>query len=119
VERDHRDAVFSANGSRIPRAVELAKLQAAAQAATEDAHGAGLVRFGAIVTATVDARRCGADPGDALALAEAAVEGLATTSRLVLRRAWRCQATTFLAGLPLGILLPQHLRVPAEFKDLL
>jgi hypothetical protein len=119
VERDHRDAVFSANGSRIPRAVELAKLQAAAQAATEDARGAGLVRFGAIVTATVDARRSGRDTDDALALAEAAIEGLATTSRLVLRRAWRCQATTFLAGLPLGIVLPQHLRVPAEFKGLL
>jgi hypothetical protein len=99
--------------------VELAKLQAAAQAAAEDARGAGLVRFGAIVTATVDAHRRGTDTDDALALAEAAVEGLATTSRLVLRRAWRCQATTFLAGLPLGMLLPQHLRVPAEFKDLL
>ena len=77
------------------------------------------VEVGAIVTATVDARRCEGDTADALALAEAAVEGLATSSRLVLRRAWRCQATTFLAGLPLGILLPQHLRVPAEFKDLL
>jgi hypothetical protein len=119
VERDHRDAVFSANGSRIPRAVELAKLQAAAQAATEDARGAGLVRFGAIVTATIDARRSGRDTDDALALAEAAVEGLATTSRLVLRRAWRCQATTFLAGLPLGILLPRHVAVPTAFKDLL
>jgi hypothetical protein len=119
VERDHRDAVFSANTSRIPRAAELARLQAAAQAAGEDARGAGLVRFGLIVTATVDARRTGRDTDDALALAETAVEGLATTSRLVLRRAWRCQATTFLAGLPLGIVLPRHLAVPAEFKELL
>ena len=67
----------------------------------------------------MDAERTDGDTADALALAEAAVEGLATTSRLVLRRAWRCQATTFLAGLPLGILLPQHLRISSEFKELL
>ena len=36
MERDHRDAVFSANGSRIPRAVELAKLQADAQAVNQN-----------------------------------------------------------------------------------
>ena len=119
VERDHRDAIFSANGSRIPKAADLAKLRAAQQAAAEDARGAGLVRFALVVTATVDAQRTDGDTADALALAEAAVEGLATTSRLVLRRAWRCQATTFLAGLPLGILLPQHLRISSEFKELL
>jgi hypothetical protein len=119
VERDHRDAVFSANASRIPRAGDLAKLQAAQQAAAEDARGAGLVRVGLVVTATVDARRSGRETGEALALADAAVEGLATTSRLVLRRAWRCQATTFLAGLPLGILLPEHLRIPSDLRDLL
>lgn len=126
VERDHRDALFSANASRIPRAVDLAKLRAAQQAAEEDARGAGMVRFGLIVTATVSTRpsspvspHCGPDTAEALARAASAVEALATTSRLVLRRAWRCQATTFLAGLPLGLVLPQHLRIPSEFKELL
>jgi hypothetical protein len=119
VERDRRDALFAANGSKIPRAVDLAKLAAAQQAAAEDARGAGLVRFGMTVTATVDASRNEADTGEAVALAVAAVEGLATSSRLELRRAWRCQATTFLAGLPLGIVLPRHLKLPSELREML
>jgi hypothetical protein len=119
VERDHKDALFAANGSKIPRAGDLAKLQAAQQAAAEDARGAGLVRFGMTVTATVDASRGDGDSAEAVALAVAAVEGLATSSRLELRRAWRCQATTFLAGLPLGIVLPRLLKVPTELREML
>jgi hypothetical protein len=114
VDRDHRDAIFRARNRKIPNGGDLLNLQAADQATKEDARGAGLVRFGMIVTATVDARQ-----SDAVALAEAAVEGLATASRIVLRKAWRTQATAFLAGLPLGIILPAHLKLPAEFRDVL
>jgi hypothetical protein len=114
VDRDQRDALFKAHGRKVTRATDVVALRAAEQAAAEDARGAGLVRFGMIVTATVDARQ-----PDALAVAEAVVDGLATTSRLVLRPAWRTQATTFLAGLPIGLLLPQHLRMPAEFREIL
>jgi hypothetical protein len=114
VDRDQRDALFKAHGRKIPRATDVVQLRAAEQAAAEDARGAGLVRFGMIVTATVDARQ-----PDALAVAEAVIDGLATTSRLVLRPAWRTQATTFLAGLPIGLLLHQHLRLPTEFREIL
>ncbi|HEU5002579.1 MAG TPA: SCO6880 family protein [Actinomycetota bacterium] len=119
VQRDHRDALFSANSVKIPHAAELGKLRAAQQGEAEHARGAGLVRFGLVVTATVRRRRTPDATGEALALAEAAVDGLATASRLTIRRAWRSQATTFLAALPLGLVLPAHTRIPTEFKELL
>lgn len=113
VERDRRDALFAMQGRKGPgRARDLVEVRATELAATEEALGAALVRFGMIVTATVLA------PED-LEAAIVAVENLATSSRIRLRRACGSQATTFLAGLPLGMVLPSHLKVPAFIRDAL
>ena len=63
-----------------------------------------------VVTATVT------DPDD-MATAATAIEHLGGASRLVLRPAFGQQATGFLAGLPLGIVLAAHVRVPEAIRD--
>lgn len=71
----------------------------------EEAEGAGLVRFGMIVTATT--RR-----EDKLDEMVTAVEARGRSSgRIRLRRAWATQASAFAAGLPLGVVLPEQISV--------
>jgi len=113
VERDRRDATFAAQSTRgRVSARNILSVQAAEQAAQEEARGAGLVRFGMVVTATVlDADR------SRIRQVESIVDSLGTTARIVLRRQWGSQATGFLAGLPLGLVIPAHLKVPAAVRD--
>lgn len=110
VEADVRTARFLAGGRARARG-ELSVL-AAEQSAREEAAGAGLVRFGLLVTATVlaetDVRH-----------AAAVVDNLAASARLQLRRVYGSQAASFAAGLPVGIVLPEHLRVPALVSEAL
>lgn len=115
VERDRRDALFNASGGRrrVVSARSSHSVQAAEQAAQEEARGAGLVRFGMLVTATV----MGQADTSRLRQIEAVVDSLATSSRVVLRRAWGSQSSAFLAALPLGLVLPAHLRVPAGLRE--
>lgn len=115
VERDRRDALFNASGGRrrVVSARSSHSVKAAEQAAEEEARGAGLVRFGMLVTATVMGQ---AGPAQ-LRQTEAVVDSLATSSRVVLRRAWGGQSAGFLAALPLGLVLPAHLRVPAGLRE--
>ena len=115
VERDRRDALFNASGGRrrVVSARSSHSVQAAEQAAEEEARGAGLVRFGMLVTATVMGQ---ADEARLRQLG-AVVDSLATSSRVVLRRAWGSQSAGFLAALPLGLVLPAHLRVPAGLRE--
>jgi len=105
VENDRKDATFAALGRKVGRARDVLSVRAAEQSATEEATGAGVVRFGVLVTATV------LDPAR-LPLAVAAVTGLGTMSRMQLRRVYGAQAAAFSAALPLGLVLPAHLRVP-------
>ena len=115
VEKDRRDALFNASGGRrrVISARSSHSVQAAEQAAQEEARGAGLVRFGMLVTATV----MGEADSSRLRQVEAVVDSLATSSRVVLRRAWGSQSAAFLAALPLGLVLPAHLRVPAGLRE--
>ena len=78
----------------------------------EEARGAGLTRFGMMVTATV----IGADR-DTLRQVESTVDSLGTASRIVLRRLWGSQSAGFLAALPLGLVIPAHLKVPASVRE--
>lgn len=110
VEADLRAAQFRATASRTTPAREALATRAAAATATEEASGAGLVNFGLLVTATV---LDGHGAGDA----RAAVAGLAATARLRLRPVYGSQDSAFAACLPLGLVLPRHLRVPAELRD--
>lgn len=113
VERDRRDATFAAQAGRsAASARSVVSVQAAEQAAREEARGAGLTRFGMIVTATViDGDR------SRVRQVESIVDSLATTARIVLRRQWGSQATGFLAGLPLGLVIPSHLKVPESLRE--
>ena len=110
VESDRRDAIFAASGRRIGRARDALSVQAAERSAEEEAIGAGVVRFGMVVTATV------LEP-EQLPLAASVVDTLATSSRIRLRRAYGCQAGAFAIGLPLGLIGPSHLRVPQVLRE--
>ncbi|WTX00840.1 hypothetical protein OG216_46220 (plasmid) [Streptomycetaceae bacterium NBC_01309] len=110
VERDRKDAMFKAKQAKVEHARDSIAVQAADRAAQEEATGAGLVRFALYVTATVN------DPSN-LALAASAVDNLAAASRVRLRRVRFGQATAFVAALPLGLVMPLHLRVPQSVRN--
>lgn len=112
VDNDVVDAMFQATQRKVTRARDSLVVRAAAKAAEEEALGAGLVRFGMIVTATMP----GLD-ADAVNRCVSVVEHLGLASRVRLRRAWRSQATTFTAGLPLGLVLPAHLALPGDWRE--
>jgi hypothetical protein len=116
VEADKRNADFRVNSAQRPSEHALREQRSALATAQEEARGAGLVDFGLIVTATVESDAQGAER---LAEAEAAVENLAATARLTLRRMYGSQDSAFVAGLPLGLVLARHLKVPQEIRSAL
>ncbi len=124
VEHDRRNADFRVGSAGRPSARALAEQRAAARTAEEEARGAGLVDLGMLVTATV-LDPVGLDTADgsgaALALdaARAAVDTLSATARVQLRPVYGSQDSAFVAALPLGLVLPAHLSVPAEFRGAL
>ena len=110
VESDLRSAQFVETSTTRPTARSLLATRSAAATAAEEASGAGLVNFGLLVTATVtDLNK--------IAEARAAVDNLSATARLRLRPVYGAQASAFAAGLPLGLILPKHLKVPAAMRD--
>ena len=112
VEADLNAARFNSTATTKPTARSTLSARSAQATASEEATGAGLVNFGLIVTAT------STDPGlepDA----RAAVDSLTAAARLRIRPAHGSQDTTFAAGLPLGLVLPRHLRLPTEVREAL
>jgi len=109
VETDKRNADFRATSSPRPSARIQREQRAAHLTATEEARGAGLVNFGMIVTAT-------ALNFDQLDDVKAAIDNLAATARIQLRPVYGSQDSAFAAALPLGLVLPKHLRVPSEIR---
>jgi len=109
VERDKANADFRATSSPRPSARIQREQRAAHLTATEEARGAGLVNFGMIVTAT-------ALSDEQLPDVEAAIDNLAATARIQLRPVYGSQDSAFAAALPLGLVLPKHLKVPAEIR---
>nr|WP_249011186.1 SCO6880 family protein [Conexibacter sp. DBS9H8] len=114
VEADKRNADFRVHSATRPSEHSLREQRAALATAQEEARGAGLVDFGVIVTATVEHAAV-----DQLAAAEATVENLAATARINLRRVYGSQDSAFAAGLPLGLVLARHLKVPQEIRSAL
>src|SRR4051812_35803818 len=110
VEADKRNADFRVNSAARPSARALVEQRAAAAAAAEEARGAGLVNFGMLVTAT-------ATRPDRLDAARQAIDHLAPTARIMLRPVYGSQDSAFAAALPLGLVLPSHLRVPSELRE--
>jgi hypothetical protein len=107
VERDQRTAEFNLGTARRKSKVKEAEVLKADMTAREQERGAGLVDFAILLTATVDAN----DP-DAKQIAEAAIDNLSSTARITLRKLYGSQDSAFAACLPLGVLLPDYLRVP-------
>ena len=110
VEQDVTNASFAINGSRRIDERERLRLAQARQTASEEASGAGLVRFGLVVTATVL-------HADDLPRAAETVKQLSASARIRMRPATYMQDVVFTAGLPLGLVLPEHLAVPVEIKE--
>lgn len=110
VEGDVRASTFNLQSSHKPTARSMTATRAALATAQEEASGAGLVNFGLLVTATVmDASQ--------VADARAAIDNLSATARLRLRLVHGSQDSAFAAALPLGLVLPKHLRVPSEVRE--
>jgi len=110
VEADVRAASFNLTTSTKPTARNMTAARAAAATAAEEAGGAGLVQFGMLVTATVLNSGQESD-------AKAAIDNLSATARLRLRVVHGSQDSAFAAALPLGLVLPKHLRVPGEVRE--
>lgn len=109
VENDKRNADFRASSSPRPTARAMREQRAAHLTATEEARGAGLVNFGMLVTATALSE-------EQLPDVEAAIDNLGATARIQLRPVYGSQDSAFAAALPLGLVLPKHLKVPAEIR---
>jgi hypothetical protein len=110
VEADVRASSFNLQSSSKPTARTMTATRAAVATAQEEASGAGLVNFGMLVTATVTNAAHEAD-------AKAAIDNLSATARLRLRVVHGSQDSAFAAALPLGLVLPKHLRIPAEVRE--
>jgi hypothetical protein len=105
VESDKRDARFTASKRSRPTARELVDVDAADQAAEEEATGAGMVRFTVLVTATVRTE-------EELEDANSIIRSRAGEARLSVRPMYGCQAACFAAGLPTGLVLSAHATIP-------
>lgn len=109
VEADLRAAEFISTSTAKPPARARLAVRAAEATAAEEASGAGLVMFGLAVTATVtDLEK----EGDA----NAAIENLGASARLRLRPVYGSQDSAFASALPLGLVIPKHLKVPSELR---
>lgn len=117
VDQDRRITEFQARQKRMGRARDVMAIRIADRTAEEEAAGAGLLRFGMIATATMW-NDTGKVDRDTINRGVNVVEQLGGAARIRFRRAWRMQESTFLAGLPLGIVLPAHVSVPKEWRDL-
>ena len=97
------NTTHAVNQQKNEKARSWRKVEQAAQTASEQASGAGLIRFSMIVTVTTNNT-------ENLDRVTSIVEHSGTASKIRLRKAYRCQATTFVAGLPLGLVLPTHVK---------
>lgn len=112
VEKDVNAASFRASSRAKEVARDTRAVRAAKATAAEEASGAGLVRFGMLITATVT------DPERARD-AFAAVEGLAAGARLLVRPVYGSQESAFAGALPLGLVLHKHLQLPTALREAL
>ncbi|WP_280450914.1 SCO6880 family protein [Nocardia cyriacigeorgica] len=102
VDSDYKDALAAEQTQR-GVATAGARIRVGNTEATriEQARGAGLTRFGLLVTVT---DHLDADiPG-----IEASVQGMSAASRLGVRRCYGTQAAAFAASLGIGLILPEH-----------
>lgn len=104
-QADVNNATFSASSRQRQTAGQRARVRYAEKASEEVQMGAGLVRFGLVVTIT-----CGSS--DEFPRLEKAIPGLSRRAGLAIREALGAQEVAFQTGLPLGLVLPAHSLVP-------
>ena len=112
-EQDVNTANARLTSTRNGSARLAADLAAAKSTAEDEAGGAGLTYFGLVVAATVEEP---ADMTDAVATVE---QSLASSARIMLRRAWGAHDAVFAATLPLGVMLGRHALLPESVKSAL
>jgi hypothetical protein len=101
VESDINNANFSGSTKRRPSAREQQRLAYAKKAAAEEEQGAGLVRFGIVITAT-----CAATTE--FPRLDKIIPSLSNRARLKIRPALGNQDVAFQAALPLGVVPGAH-----------
>lgn len=112
VQQDYKNALFAAQQSPIGQARDEAEVLATRKTTEEQAQGHGVIRFGLLVTATVNS-------AEELPGAAAAVDNLAPAARIAVRPVYGSQAAAFAAALPLGLVLPLHTALPQTMRDAL
>lgn len=117
VEKGVTDADWRARQQKgLGRSRDVQNTRVARRMADDEALGAGLVRFSMIVTATTWSERGDLEENrEALEKAISVIEQ-GNGTRIRFRRARAMQDTAFLAGLPLGLVLPAHVRQPISFR---
>ncbi|VTR76037.1 SCO6880 family protein [Cellulomonas hominis] len=112
IESELDNADFAGTEKRRRSARQQQRSRYAEKAAQEEAAGAGLLRFGLLVTVSCASR---AD----LPRADKVVGGKANRARLRVREALGNQAVAFQAALPLGVVLPEHSMMPTALREFL
>ncbi|WP_367318303.1 SCO6880 family protein [Streptomyces sp. HUAS ZL42] len=110
VQQDYKNALFAAQQSPIGQARDDAEVTAARRTTEEQAQGHGVIRFGLLITATVNS-------AEELTTAAAALDNLAPAARIAVRPVYGSQAAAFAAALPLGLVLPLHTALPQTVRD--
>lgn len=119
VDRKERNAVMVSGAGRTNRSGNTAVAVAAQQTADQEAAGAGLTLFGMVVTATVlnSSEDISRATGEDLRAARQMIRSQSSNARLKMRVALNSSDSAFVAGLPLGIVLPEHTRIPSSVTD--
>lgn len=112
VESDINNAQFAGSQRQRSTARQQQRLRFATRAAEEEAQGAGLVRFGMIVTVSC------ADASE-LPRLDKAIPSMSNQARLRVREALGNQAVYFQAALPLGVILAEHSIIPSNVREML
>lgn len=113
-EKELKNSRFAGSQTRDDQRAKNRR-DAAMRTQQEEARGAGMSRFGMIVTVTLDNN----DPegvDENLRRLRRQIPQSMSDTRLRLREALGNQAVTFQAGLPLGLVLPEHMALPEEIR---
>lgn len=112
VEGAVNNSYAAASQRNRPTARQQQRYAQAVRTAEEEALGAGLVRFGMIVTVS-----CAEE--SELPRLDQAIPSMAAQGRLRIREALGNQAVYFQAALPLGVVLPEHTIIPDQVRGLM
>jgi hypothetical protein len=110
IQAELNNARWTSSQKQRPTAQQTARMKYAAKAEQEEAQGAGLVRFGMLVTLT-----CAS--AEELPRWDHDLPSLGAQAHLSLREALGNQAVAFQAALPLGVVLPDHTIVSSEIRE--